>query len=74
MECFISAFNEKKKTLLINQKIKKKNEERQHILGWEEKTILDVGLEWERKEMKKREKQVCERRKKKKMKPRSVMI
>jgi len=67
----------KKKTLLIkqkNKKNKKKNEERQHILGWEEKTILDVGLEWERKEMKKREKQVCERRKKKKMKPRSIMI
>jgi len=44
----------KKKTLLINpknKKNKKKNEEWQHTLKWEEKRMLDLGfeVEWEEK-------------------------
>jgi len=59
----------KENKLLINQK-KKKNEERQHTWGWEEKRLLDFSWEEEREEKRTREKRVCERkRRKKKMKP-----
>ena len=61
-----------KKKDIVNKakKNKKKNEERQHTLGWEEKRILDLKWEWERREEKERETSVLE----KKMKPWSIVI
>jgi len=67
MVCFISALNKKNKkenkknTLLI-----KKNKEKQHTFGWEEKKMLELGWEGEKEEkIKKKETGVWE----KKMKP-----
>jgi len=59
MVCFILSLNLKKKKekkgIVNKPKIKKKNEERKHTLGWEEKIVLDHGWEGERREKKERE-------------------
>jgi len=46
-------------------KPKKKNEERQHTLGWEEKRMLDLGFEGWREKRRERERNRWVREKKK---------
>jgi len=64
MVCFISALNKKNKkenkknTLLI-----KKNKEKQHTFGWEEKKMLELGWEGEKEEKIKKKRNRCVREK-----------
>jgi hypothetical protein len=54
------ALNKKKDIVNKAEKNKKKNEERQHTLGWEEKRReYLISGENEREEKRKREKRVC---------------